>query len=65
MPTHSEYYINHNKALPKEEIALRLTEAYAKQRDDSGYGYGYVCIYDAYEYFMTKLKEENNNGNEN
>lgn len=54
MPTHSEYYINHNKTLPKEEIALRLTEAYARQQSGMGYRY----FYDAYEYFMTKLKEE-------
>lgn len=40
--------------LTKEEIALRLTEAYARQQSGMGYRY----FYDAYEYFMTKLKEE-------
>ena len=33
--------------LTKEEIALRLTEAYARQRNGMGYRY----FYDAYEYF--------------
>lgn len=42
--------------LTKEEIALRLTEAWASQ---DGYCAGYKCVYDAYDYFMTKLKEEN------
>lgn len=51
----TNYWINQNKTLPKEEIALRLTEAYARQQS----GMGYCYFYDAYEYFMTKLKEEN------
>lgn len=50
----TNYWINQNKVLPKEEIALRLTEAYARQQSGMGYRY----FYDAYEYFMTKLKEE-------
>lgn len=53
MPVISEYYINKN--LSKEEIALRLTEAYARQQS----GMGYQHFYNAYKYFMTKLKEEN------
>ena len=50
----TNYWINQNKSLSKEEIALRLTEAYARQQSGMGYRY----FYDAYEYFMTKLKEE-------
>lgn len=50
----TNYQISQNKTLPKEEIALRLTEAYARQQNGMGYRY----FYDAYEYFMTKLKEE-------
>ena len=50
----TNYQINQNKTLPKEEIALRLTEAYARQQS----GMGYRFFYDVYEYFMTKLKEE-------
>lgn len=50
----TNYWINQNKSLSKEEIALRLVEAYARQQNGMGYRY----FYDAYEYFMTKLKEE-------
>lgn len=50
----TNYWINQNKSLSKEEIALRLAEAYARQQNRIGYRY----FYDAYEYFMTKLKEE-------
>lgn len=56
MPTHSEYYINQNKTLPKEEIALRLTEAWVSQE---GHCAGYAYVWNAYDYFIKKLKEEN------
>ena len=54
MPVISEYYINKN--LSKEEIALRLTETWVSQ---DGNLPGYKYIYDTYDYFMKKLKEEN------
>lgn len=52
----TNYWINQNKSLSKEEIALRLTEAWASQE---GHCAGYKYVYDAYDYFMKKLKEEN------
>ncbi len=42
--------------LTKEEIALRLTEAWVSQE---GHCAGYKYVYDAYDYIMKKLKEEN------
>lgn len=54
MPTHSEYYIHQNKTLPKEEIALRLTEAWVSQE---GHWADYTYVWNTYDYFIKKLKE--------
>lgn len=41
--------------LTKEEIALRLTEAWVSQE---GHCTGYAYVWNAYDYFIKKLEEE-------
>lgn len=51
----TNYWINQNKTSPKEEIALRLTEAWVSQK---GHCTGYAYVWNAYDYFIKKLEEE-------